>query len=255
MAGLVLATCLFVAGTPITSAVYPAVASADGVAKPPSTQSGAVHPPSRLAGSWSARIVAPSRVLSRPGGGRQVARLGTATTWSRHSQSLLVLDSAIALGRSWLRVRLPGRPNRSAGWISQDRVALRHSDIWVEIHKPNRSLLVFLNGKRILRTRIVIGASDTPTPAGLFAIYERNRQADQTGFLGPWSLPITAFSPTLKSFGGGPGRVALHGRGGDSFLDPLGSAASHGCVRVPNRTIRWLARNAGPGSPVLIRGY
>lgn len=231
----------------------PSTAEASGALTPASVPPTEVHPPGRLAGSWSARIVAPSRVLSRPGSGRRVARVGTSTTWSRHSQSLLVLDAAVAEGRQWLQVRLPGRPNRSKGWISRDRVTLRYSDIWVEIRKKNRFLFVFRNGKRILRTRIVIGASGTPTPAGLFAVYERNRQADKHDFLGPWSLPLTAFSPTLKSFGGGPGRVALHGRGGDSYLDPLGSAASHGCIRVPNRTIRWLARRAGPGTPVLVR--
>jgi hypothetical protein len=51
-----------------------------------------------------------------------------------------------------------------------------------------------------------------------------------------------------NSYGGGPGRVATHGRDGASLLDPLGSAASHGCVRVPDRFVRLLARRAREGT-------
>ena len=96
----------------------------------------------------------------------------------------------------------------------------------------------------------MIGAPGTPTPRGLHAIYERNRQADPGGFLGPWSLSLTALSNVLESFGGGPGRVAIHGREGASLRDPLGSARSHGCIRISSRAVTWLARHAPPGTPV-----
>ena len=33
----------------------------------------------------------------------------------------------------------------------------------------------------------------------------------------------------------------------------LGSARSHGCIRIGNRQIRYLARNLVPGTPVTIR--
>jgi len=35
-------------------------------------------------------------------------------------------------------------------------------------------------------------------------------------------------------------------------LDPLGSAASHGCIRVDSRQIAWLAGKVRPGVPVTI---
>jgi lipoprotein-anchoring transpeptidase ErfK/SrfK len=44
--------------------------------------------------------------------------------------------------------------------------------------------------------------------------------------------------------------VAIHGRGGASLRDPLGSARSHGCIRIPNRAVEWLARRVVPGTPV-----
>ena len=57
----------------------------------------------------------------------------------------------------------------------------------------------------------------------------------------------------LDDYGGGPGRVALHGRGGASLLDPLGSAASHGYVRVDSGQAAWLSRVLRPGVPVTVR--
>jgi lipoprotein-anchoring transpeptidase ErfK/SrfK len=71
--------------------------------------------------------------------------------------------------------------------------------------------------------------------------------------LGPWTLPLTIMSNVLENYGGGPGRVGIHGRAGASLLDQLGSARSHGCIRVDNRHISWLAAHVPAGTPVAIR--
>jgi lipoprotein-anchoring transpeptidase ErfK/SrfK len=47
--------------------------------------------------------------------------------------------------------------------------------------------------------------------------------------------------------------VAIHGRGGALLADPLGSARSHGCIRLDNGAIAWLAARATEGTPVAIR--
>jgi lipoprotein-anchoring transpeptidase ErfK/SrfK len=102
----------------------------------------------------------------------------------------------------------------------------------------------------------VIGSPTTPTPRGLFSIVEvwRSNAGD---FRGSYILPLTAHSNVLQEFGGGDGRVGIHGRGGSSLLDPLGSARSHGCIRLANRAIDWLVRTVGagrlPGMPVRVR--
>ena len=70
--------------------------------------------------------------------------------------------------------------------------------------------------------------------------------------VGSWVLHLTAFSNVLENYGGGPGRVAIHGRGGASLADPLGTARSHGCVRIANADVAWLARTVAPGTPVRI---
>ena len=71
------------------------------------------------------------------------------------------------------------------------------------------------------------------------------------------SGPITGHSDVLQQFDGGDGTVGIHGRGGASLLDPLGTASSHGCIRVGNSSIDWLVGLirgwALPGIPVRVQ--
>src|SRR5262249_28523784 len=103
------------------------------------------------------------------------------------------------------------------------------------------------NAGRLRRTfSTVIGAPSTPTPRGLFSIVHAWR-GSPSDFAGSWILGLTAHSDVLRHFEGGEGEVGIHGRGGASLLDPLGSAASHGCIRLANRSIDWLVRTIGAG--------
>lgn len=82
----------------------------------------------------------------------------------------------------------------------------------------------------------------------------RWRPAD---FFGAWVIGLTAHSDVLAHFDGGDGRVGMHGRGGASLRDPLGTARSHGCIRLANADISTLVRLVGaaqlPGVPVRVR--
>ena len=111
---------------------------------------------------------------------------------------------------------------------------------------------VFDAGRLHDRFLAVIGKPSTPTPTGLFAVAAIVPQPDPNGFLGPVALHLTAHSNVLDNYGGGPGRVAIHGRGGASLRDPLGSARSHGCVRVDSRWAELLAGTVPIGTPVIV---
>lgn len=214
----------------------------------------AVAGPSRAHGATIAGIVRGARALSRPGGGRKVWRVQTQTSWSAEPQVLLVLGSATHDGHEWLRVLLPIRPDGTTGWIPRNNVDLMHTPYWVVVDTRHRTVTVDRDGRRLNRYPAVVGKPSTPTPDGLAAIYEKDPQPDPTGFLGPWALPLTILSNVLHTFGGGPGRVGIHGRDGASLLDPLGSALSHGCIRIDNNPITWMARHLPVGTPVLITG-
>jgi lipoprotein-anchoring transpeptidase ErfK/SrfK len=153
---------------------------------------------------------------------------------------LLVLDSAVAAtGATWVKVRLPTRPNDATGWIPAGRARI--------VATPWR-LVLDLSERR----RVVIGKPGTPTPTGLFAISEKIRQP-RGSEIGPSALHLTAHSNVLENFGGGPGRVAIHGRAGALLRAPLGSAASHGCVRADSREVSWMAVRLREGTPVLVK--
>lgn len=219
----------------------------------PSQASAAVGGPTAKS-AWTAKVVYPTaaRVAPRPQA-RRIARVGTSAAWNGGPVALLVLKTHRDRdGRLWLRVRLPERPNGRSGWIGADFTRLRETPWRIVIDRSSRRATAFRAGHRVRSWRIVVGASSTPTPRGLFAIYERVRQP-RGSVLGPYTLQLTAHSNTLLNYGGGPGRVALHGRSGPLLSDPLGSAASHGCIRMQNRVVRWLAPRALPGTPVEIR--
>jgi lipoprotein-anchoring transpeptidase ErfK/SrfK len=155
-------------------------------------------------------------------------------------------------GNRWLAVRLPIRPNGTVGWVREDHLRVEHTPYWVDISLTRRLVRVYRSGRLVRRFRAVVGAPPTPTPMGLHAIYDPIAQRDANGFIGPWALHLTASSNVLDNYGGGPGRVAIHGRAGASLRDPLGSARSHGCVRIDNADVRWLARTVPRGTPVWI---
>jgi lipoprotein-anchoring transpeptidase ErfK/SrfK len=209
--------------------------------------------PSRADGATIARIIAPTYARRFVGSAKRSRRVQASTAWSHQPQVLLVLAATTRDGRDWVKVRLGDRPNTAAGWIPRDHVRLGHTYYWVEVRRHSRRVTVYRKGKRVRRFRAVIGKPSTPTPLGLAAIYERNRQPDPRAFLGPWALSLTAHSNVLESYGGGPGRVAIHGRAGASLRDPLGSARSHGCIRIANTDVSWMARHIPPGTPVRIR--
>jgi lipoprotein-anchoring transpeptidase ErfK/SrfK len=212
-----------------------------------------LHAPSKTRGATIARVIAPTFARRFVASARHARRVRASTAWSHQAQVLLVLAATTRKGRDWVKVRLANRPNNAAGWILRDHVRLGHSHYWIEVSRHLRRVTVYRKGKRIRRFHAVIGKPSTPTPLGLAAIYERNRQPNPRAFLGPWSLALTAHSTVLENYGGGPGRVAIHGRAGASLRDPLGSARSHGCIRVDNRNISWLAKRIPPGTPVRIR--
>jgi lipoprotein-anchoring transpeptidase ErfK/SrfK len=248
----------FAASTPTVPASSPPVTPADDQAptgvERPAGERRIVRRPSRAHGSTVARIVAPVLARSRVRSKRRGWRLGVETAWSGQPQTLLVLRSTVHRGRQWLRVLLPLRPNGSKGWVPRDRVALARTRYWIDVRTGARRVTVYRDGKRVRRFRAVVGAPATPTPTGLAAIYERNRQPDPGAFLGPWALPLTIMSNVLENYGGGPGRVGIHGRSGASLADPLGSARSHGCIRIDNHHVAWMAASIPAGTPVRIRG-
>ena len=160
------------------------------------------------------------------GGGAVLTQVGARARWDRGPSALLVLGTrGDGHGRLWLRVRLPSRPNVTSGWIPAGLTQLSTTSYRVEVSVRPRLVRLLDRGRVIRRYDAVVGRPYWPTPHGLFAVSERVPQPDPHGILGPWALVLTAFSPTLTAFGGGPGQVALHGRGDSASPTRSGARA------------------------------
>lgn len=152
-------------------------------------------------------------------------------------------------GTSWLRVSLSGRPSGHVGWITAARTR-RTATAWrLAVTLSGRRVTVYHEGRAVRRFRAVVGKPSTPTPRGDFFVEEAVAlSARDAG--GPFALATSARSQVLQEFDGGPGQIALHGT--DNLPGALGTAASHGCIRLSPRAITWLARRIGSGTPLTV---
>ncbi len=153
-------------------------------------------------------------------------------------------------GRVWVHVALPGRPNSSKGWIKAARTRQTTTPWRIIVDLSTRHVRVYRFGHTVRRFRAVVGAASTPTPRGRFFV-EEALALDAGAAGGPFALATSARSNVLQEFNGGPGQIALHGRNG--LYEPLGTASSHGCIRLSTRAITWLARRISAGVPLSIR--
>jgi lipoprotein-anchoring transpeptidase ErfK/SrfK len=182
---------------------------------------------------------------------RPIARVAALRPITGARTVLPVLgDATDPAGHRWLRVLVPGRPNGRAGWI-RERGTTPGSTPWaIEVQRGRRRVLV-RRGDVVVRTfRVIVGAPGTPTPLGRFFIEESVRLGAR-GMAGPYALALSARSSVLQEFDGGPGQIALHGRNG--LGGTLGTAVSHGCIRLGTAAIRWLAARTAAGDRVTIR--
>ncbi|HYM54937.1 MAG TPA: L,D-transpeptidase [Solirubrobacteraceae bacterium] len=180
----------------------------------------------------------------------QVALVAARRPLTGEPTTLPVIARSIdAGGARWLQVMLPGRPNGSTGWIAERGTRPLVTAWRVVIDLATRRVRVYEDGRIARAFQAIVGKVSTPTPSGQFFVEETLRMpAGEAG--GPFALALSARSDVLQEFEGGPGQIALHGR--DNLGGTLGTAASHGCVRVATASIDWLAARMGPGTPVTI---
>lgn len=192
-----------------------------------------------VATAWHGQV----RLFRRPGD-RQSLRVQHAPD-RRFPLVLLVRQAA----PGWLRVYLPVRPNHSTAWIRDSAVKLRYDPYRVEVILHRHRLLVWSRGRLIDRQPIGVGKVATPTPPGVYYVIQLFRLTDPGGPFGPYALGLSAYSNVLRSFGGGPGQVALHGT---NDAGSIGSNVSHGCIHLRNPEVAKLAHMLPLGTPVLI---
>ncbi len=176
-----------------------------------------------------------------------VARIPPTTPITGERTTLPVL----ARHGRWLKVELPGRPKGHTGWILDTATNRTVTDWHLVVDTSLRRVTVYLAGRPVRVFRAVVGKPSTPTPAGEFYI-EESIALRTTDVGAPFALALSARSNVLQEFDGGPGQIALHGLANVGGVP--GTAASHGCVRLDDKAMRWLVARVEPGVPVTITG-
>ena len=150
----------------------------------------------------------------------------------------------------WYNVHLPVRPNGTTGWVHIDQVEIRTVSLHVMVDQSERLLTVFDGDEVLLSTSVAVGTEENPSPNGYFYITDKLLTGNPSGAYGPVAFGISGFSDTLSSFAGGPGQIGIHGTNNP---DSIGTAASHGCIRVNNDVILDLSELLPLGTPVTIQ--
>lgn len=141
----------------------------------------------------------------------------------------------IAEQGDWVQILLPSRPLGSTGWVRAADMERATTPYRVEVHLGSMTMQLLRDESVVGEWTIGIGAPDTPTPAGRTFILGAFTDAAQD--FSPVILPLGTHSPTLDTFGGGPGTVAIHTW---PTADGFGTAASNGCIRVPQDALEEL---------------
>ncbi|HWX96956.1 MAG TPA: L,D-transpeptidase [Solirubrobacteraceae bacterium] len=221
-----------------------------GITASTATAAVATHVP---ATQQVAVLLSAHRAHSEPEAGSPQVALVPARRPITGEQTTLPVTGSLtgADGVRWLQVMLPGRPNSSMGWIARQGTRELVTRWHLVVNLAARRLVAYRDG-RVQRTfQAVVGKPSTPTPTGQFFV-EEALQMSRGEAGGPFALALSARSDALQEFEGGPGQIAIHGR--NNLGGTLGSAASHGCIRLNTASIDWLAARIGPGTPVTIYG-
>ena len=150
---------------------------------------------------------------------------------------------------SWYHVQLPMRPNGITGWVRAKAVSERALHVRIVVDLSLRRVTLYRGARPLVVTTAAIGSASTPTPTGRYFVNQKLVAPDPLGPYGPAALGISAFSPVLQEWAQG-GPIAIHGT---NQAELLGSAVSHGCIRVSNDVVERLWRLVPTGTPVLIR--
>jgi L,D-transpeptidase-like protein len=229
----------------VLAALIPA--SAAGATLPPANPPGMVRlSDERQTTKWG-HTADLQPVFSRPSGSaHRIARLRLLTE-DRFAEVYLVLSSwKNGAGNTWLKIRVPKRPNGLTGWVRASALGQLHTvHTLLRVNKHTLRLTLYDRGRKRFSARIGVGKAGTPTPTGHFWIREKFHVGGHTLY-GPRAIGTSAYAPTLSDWPGG-GVVGLHGTNQPGLIP---GRPSHGCIRLRNADILRLYKLAPKGTPI-----
>ena len=131
---------------------------------------------------------------------------------------------------------------------------LRKLDAGVAIDRSARTLTFLRGGHRVRRFPVAVGMSEYPTPLGTRRVVDRQVDPAWTPPDSPWAaeldtIPAGPGNPLGTRWIGLGGAIGIHGT---YAAGSIGTAASHGCIRMTIDDAEWLYEQLPMGSRVHI---
>jgi hypothetical protein len=177
-------------------------------------------------------------------GGAVVATVGDTTEFDSPTV-LTVLERR----GNWLGVTTQLLPNGELGWVEVDTEGIAIDSVGqsIVIDLSSMNARLFRNGDLEREWQVGIGAPDTPTPTGRFAITD-GIEGGLDPTYGCCAIALSATQPNLPTGWSGGDRIAIHGT-----ALPLGAANSTGCVHSGEDDLHALIDGVPLGTPVTIK--
>lgn len=170
------------------------------------------------------------------------ARMGTAVDVDRSVTAL----SAVLVKRTVNQVSLP---------FTRVRPATTTIGANIVISRANRTLTLYRGAKAWRTFRIAVGMSAYPTPRGQFRVIQKQKNPTWTPPDSPWAKGVGPVAPGsgnplgTRWIGINSPAIGIHGTPTPSSI---GTAASHGCIRMYINQVEWLFDRVSIDTPVLI---
>jgi hypothetical protein len=160
---------------------------------------------------------------------------------------LLLRERIVPHRKPWVELRIPARPNGQTGWVRRRDLRQFGMTRWLlVVDRHTEQLTAYHDNHRVFRAPVGVGKPSTPTPPGHFWIRERFKVGDPSSPYWPYAMGTSDYS-TLSEWPGG-GVVGIHGQWDQPQLIP--GDPSHGCIRMLNKDISWLAPRVPVGTPL-----
>ena len=137
-----------------------------------------------------------------------------------------------------------GKPKYSGGQTPENPVLL--SNTYIEVDLTNQHMWYYIEGELVLETPIVSGKPSTPTPVGVFYVWNKEEDAILEGET--YETPVAFWMP-IEWTGIGIHDSAWQSSYGEERYQTHGS---HGCINTPPEIMEELFERAEIRTPVIV---
>jgi lipoprotein-anchoring transpeptidase ErfK/SrfK len=146
-------------------------------------------------------------------------------------------------------VEVPAKVNADSVWAAQP--------VAVTVSRDGKQARMFRRGKLVKTYSVAVGSPEYPTPTGQFVVQSMQKnpawnvpQSEWAGELAGETIPGgDPRNPLVARWIGFNGSVGFHGTASSGSL---GTAASHGCIRMAPADVIDLFERVSTGTPVLV---